>query len=63
MNKTRIYTDEDYRRDTDLQIEKTIKDWGLEDRTITPHGSVIERAMYCKPFIEKLIKGEPLEIE
>lgn len=53
-------TDEDYRRDTDLQIEQTIKDWGLEDRTITPHGSVIERAMYCKPFIEKLIKGEPL---
>lgn len=53
-------TDADYRRDTDLAIEKTIIDWGLEDRTITPHGSVIERAMYCKPFIEKLIKGEPL---
>ena len=53
-------TDADYRRDTDLAIEKTIKDWGLEDRTITPHGSVIERAMYCKPYIEKLIKGEPL---
>ena len=53
-------TDADYRRDTDLAIEKTIKDWGLEDRTITPHGSVIERAMYCKQFIEKLIKGEPL---
>lgn len=53
-------TDDDYRRDTDLAIEKTIIDWGLEDRTITPHGSVIERAMYCKPFIEKLIKGEPL---
>lgn len=55
-------TDDDYRRDTDLAIEKTIKDWGLEDRTITPHGSVIERAVYCKPFIEKLIKGEPLEL-
>ena len=53
-------TDADYRRDTDLAIEKTIKDWGLEDRTITPHGSVIERAMYCKPYIEKLIKGESL---
>lgn len=53
-------TDADYRRDTDLAIEKTIRDWGLENKTITPHGSVIERAMYCKPFIEKLIRGEPL---
>lgn len=53
-------TDADYRRDTDLAIEKTIRDWGLENKTITPHGSVIERAMYCKPFIGKLIRGEPL---
>lgn len=56
-------TDEDYRRDTDLMIEKTIKEWSLEDRTITPHGSVIERAMYCKPYIERLINGELLDIK
>ena len=56
-------TDEDYRRDTDLMIEKTIKEWELEDRTIIPHGSVIERAMYCKPYIERLIKSEPLDIK
>ena len=59
---TRI-TDEDYRKETDEIIAQTIKEWGLENKTIIPHGSVIERAMYCKPYIEKLIKGEPLNIE
>lgn len=55
-------TDDQYREDTDSIIARTIKDWGLEDRTITPHGSVIERAIYCKPYIERLIKGESLDI-
>lgn len=59
---TRI-TDEDYRKETDEIIAQTIKEWGLENKTIVPHGSVIERAMFCKPYIEKLIKGEPLNIE
>lgn len=56
-------TDENYRKETDEEIAKIIKEWGLENKTIIPHGSVIERAMYCKPYIERLINGEPLDIK
>lgn len=48
-------TDKDYIRDTDLEMEKTIKKWGLENKVIEPHGSVEERVEYCKKYIDELI--------
>lgn len=52
---TRI-TDADYIRDTDAIMEQTIYQWHLEDKVIEPHGSVVERVEYCKPFIDELVK-------
>lgn len=51
---TRI-TDPDYIRGTDEEMSNLIKEWGLEDKTIEPHGSVAERVAFCKPYIDKLI--------
>ena len=51
---TRI-TDPDYIRETDAEMAKIIRDWGLENKTIEPHGSVKERVEFCKPYIDKII--------
>ena len=52
---TRI-TDPQYLTDVDRIMEETIKEWGVEDKTIQPHGSIIERVEFCKPYIDKLIE-------
>lgn len=52
---TRI-TDEKYLLDVDRLMEETIKEWGLEGKTIQPKGSVIERVAFCRPYIDKLIE-------
>ena len=53
---TRI-TDPDYIRETDEEMEATIKAWGLEDKVIRPTGTVRERVTFCKPYIDKLINA------
>lgn len=52
---TRI-TDPQYLIDVDRIMEETIKEWGVEGKTIQPHGSIIERVEFCKPYIDKLIE-------
>lgn len=48
-------TETTYRKETDAAMEKLIKEWGLEDKIIEPHGTVEERIDFCKPYIDKLI--------
>lgn len=52
---TRI-TDKNYLLDVDKIMENTIKEWGIDYKTIQPHGSVVERVRFCKPYIDKLIQ-------
>ena len=52
---TRI-TDEKYIWDTDAEMEKLVHEWGLEDKTIYPKGSVTERVEFCRKYIDKLLE-------
>ena len=52
---TRI-TDPQYLLDVDKLMEETIHEWGIEDKVIQPHGTILERVEFCKPYIDKLIE-------
>mgnify|MGYP004636869731 FL=1 len=51
---TRI-VDKEYQLGTDKIMEDIIKECGIENKVIQPHGTPIERALFCKKYIDELI--------
>ena len=47
--------DNEYQYETHLEMERFIKEFGLENKVIRPKGSVEERVNFCKKYIEELL--------